>query len=104
MDEFTAIEIALTNLLAKGVDLHNEAAGKIDALIEAKKNKTAIPTLNEIGSQLTELVETYKNVRELAIVADYLAGNDIFIIMNDFKITRPTIMKILHSRHIEIRK
>lgn len=104
MDQFAASHIAITNLLTNAVELHNAAAGKIDALSLAKSKGETIPTLAEVGIDLDNLSKTYEEIRELAIISGYLAGHDFFTLMNDFKVTRPTLIKVLKKHSIEIRK
>lgn len=104
MDELLATHIALTNLLAKGVDLHNSIAAKIDLLQACKDNKqTDIVNLPRIGQEFKDIVEVYKQLKDLAIVYDYLAGNDLYAVMNDFKHSKPTILKLLKGKGISIR-
>lgn len=104
MDELLATHIVLTNLLTKGVDLHNSIATKIDLLQACKDNKqTDIANLPNIGQEFKDILEVYKQLKDLAIVYDYLAGNDLYTVMNDFKHSKPTILKLLKGKGISIR-
>lgn len=104
MDKVTATHIAITNLLTKGIGLHNSIAAKTDALAIAYGAKEAIPTLPDIGPQFKDIVETYKELRNLTIVFEYLTGHDIFTLCNDFKMSKAAILKILKDNQIELRK
>lgn len=104
MDELLATHIALTNLLTKGVDLHNSIATKLDLLQACKDNKaTDVVNLPHIGQEFKDILEIYKQVKDLAIVYDYLAGNDLYTVMNDFKLSKPTILKLLKGKGIALR-
>ena len=105
MDNLTALQIAITNTFSKAVLLHDTIIIKFEALIKAKnENEEELPTLSKVGDQLKELSAIYKDARDLLIAAEYLAGHDIFTIMNDFKITRSTVIKILKNKNIDIAK
>ena len=104
MDPIVAIQIAVTNLFTKAVDLHNAVASKHDDLIKASETKQPLPAMTNAGIELKELSQIYKDLRDILIVSEYLSGHDIFTISNDFKITRPTIIKILKEHQVELRK
>jgi len=104
MDELLATHIALTNLLTKAVDLHNSIAGKIDKVQDGKDNKSPeLINLPNIGQDFKDIVEIYKQIKDIAIAYDYLAGNDLYAIMNDFKHSKPTVLKVLKEKHIDLR-
>ena len=105
MDELTIAHVTLVNHLVKGVELHNALAEKIETLHQAKQDAwvETLPNLPSIGQDFKQIQDTYKEIRDLTIVYEYLAGHDFFTLMNDFKVTRPTLLKLLKDRGVTIR-
>jgi hypothetical protein len=98
MDHLNLTHIAITNLLSTAVGLHDSIAGKLDTLVATRSDISS--PLPNIGVEFTQLQDTYRQIRELSITLEHLAGYDMFTLCNDFKTTKPTIVKILRTQGV----
>ncbi len=105
MDEYTLAHIRLTNLLTKAVELHDSIAHAMDRLHEEHSTGKVDTVLKNAGPIFKELRTLYtEEVRDAAIVLEYLAGHDLFSISNDFKLSRKTVKAVLERNGVDLSK
>ena len=102
MDAFAMAQIQLTNLLSEAVTLHDYVGHNVDRIVQEVTEGTLETSLNKAGPNFKRLTDLYKEVRDAAVVFEYLAGHDLYTIANDFKISHSTIKSILAKVDITI--
>lgn len=102
MDPFILSQIRITNLLSEAVQLHDYVAHNVDRMVTEQQTGELTTSLDKAGPNFKKLTDVYKELRDAAVVFEHLAGHDLYTIANDFKISHPTIKKILTKAGIEL--